>query len=66
MTTNNPSHVPIQHLQYNFVQDPQVCITHIYDVPLLSYTSMQTFSRDHELWSNENLPGIDHLALTPL
>jgi hypothetical protein len=60
MTTNNPSYVPIQHPQHNFVQNAQVCITYIYDVPLLSYISMQTLGgRDHELWSNGHLPGID-------
>jgi hypothetical protein len=59
MTTNNPSYIPIQHPQHNFVQNAQVCITYIYDVPLLSYISMQTLGgRDHEFWSNEHLPGI--------
>lgn len=62
MTTNNPSYVPvpIQHPQHNFVQNAQVCFTYICDVPLLSYISMQTLGgRDHDLWSNEHLPGID-------
>ena len=59
MTTNNSSFVPIQYPQHNVVH-PQVCITYIYDdVPLLSCISMQTLGvRDHELWSNEHLPGI--------
>ena len=63
MTTNNPSYVPIQHRdpQHNSVQNAQVCITYyICDVLLLSYISMQTLGgRDHELQSNEHLPGID-------
>jgi hypothetical protein len=63
MTTNSPSHVPTPHLQHTFVQNAQVCITYICDVPLLSHISMlsaQTLDgRDHELWSNERLPGID-------
>ncbi|KAN0123853.1 hypothetical protein V8E52_002343 [Russula decolorans] len=42
MTTNNPSYVPIQHPQHNFVQNAQTL-----------------GGRDHELWSNGHLPGID-------
>ena len=58
--TNNPSYVPIQHPQHNFVQNAQVLITYICDVPLLSYISMQTLGgRDHELRLREHLPGID-------
>jgi hypothetical protein len=60
--TNNPSYVPIrvQHPQHNFVQNAQVCITYICDVPLLSHISLQTLGdRDRDLWSNEHLPGID-------
>jgi hypothetical protein len=58
MTTNNLSYVPIQHPQHNLVQNAQVCIIYICDIPLLSYISMQTLGgRDHELWSNEH-PGI--------
>src|SRR5882757_1125739 len=60
MTTSNSSYVPTRHPQHHFVQNAQVCITYICDVPLLSYISMQTLGgRDHELWSNEHLPGID-------
>jgi hypothetical protein len=63
--TNNPSYVPIQHPQHNFVQNPQVCITYICDVLLLSHKSMQTLGgRDHELWSNEH-PGIDSAGPYP-
>ena len=66
MTTNNPSYAPIQHPQHNFVQNAQVCITYICDVPLLSYISTQTLGdRDHELWSNEHLPGIDSAGPYP-
>jgi hypothetical protein len=66
MTTNNPSYVPIQHPQHNFVQNAQVCITYICDVPLLSYISIQTLSgRDHEHWSREHLPGIDSAGPYP-
>jgi hypothetical protein len=66
MTSNNPSYVPIQHPQHNFVQNTQVCITYICDVPPLSYISMQTLGgRDHELWSNEHLPGIDSAGPCP-
>jgi hypothetical protein len=66
MTTNNPSYVPTQHPQHNFVQNAQVCITYIYDVPLLSYISMQTLGgRDHELWPNEHQLGIDSVGLYP-
>ena len=61
--TNNSSFVPtIQHPQHTFVQNAQVCIAYMCDVPLLSYISMQISEgrdRDHELWSNEHLPGID-------
>jgi hypothetical protein len=57
MTTNNPSYLPIQHPQHNFVQNTQVCITYICDVPLLSHISMQTLGGRDELWSNEHLPG---------
>ena len=64
--TNNPSYVPIRHTQHNYVQNAQVWITHICDVPLLSYISMQTLgSRDHELWPNEHLPGIDSAGPYP-
>jgi hypothetical protein len=74
MTTNNPSYVPIQYPQHNFVQDAQVCITYICDVPLLSaqlyyvtYISMQTLGgRNHELWPNEHLPGIDSAGSYPI
>jgi hypothetical protein len=62
MTTSNPgpSYVPSQHPQHNFVQNAQVCITYVSDVPLLSYISTQNLGgRDHELWSNEHLPGVD-------
>lgn len=62
MTTNNPSYVPvlIQHPQHNFVQNAQVCFTYISNVPLLSHISMQILGgRDHDLWSNGHLPGID-------
>jgi hypothetical protein len=66
MTTNNPSYVPIQHPQHNSVQNDQVCITYICDVPLLNNISMQTLGgRDHELWSNEYLPGIDSAGPYP-
>jgi len=66
MTTNNPPYVPIQHQQHNFVQNAQVCITHICDVPLFSYIPTQTLGgRDHELWSNEHLPGIDRNSAGP-
>jgi hypothetical protein len=66
MTTNNPSYVPIQHPLHSSVQSPQVCITRICDVPLLSHISMQTLGgRDHELWSNEYLPGIDSAGPYP-
>jgi hypothetical protein len=48
------------------VQNTQVCITYICDVPLLSYISMQTLGgRDHELWSNEHLSGIDSVGPYP-
>ena len=60
--TNNPSYVPIrvQHPQHIFVQNAQVCITYVCDVPLLSHISLQTLGdRDCDLWSNEHLPGID-------
>jgi hypothetical protein len=68
MTTNNSSYgVPIQHPQHsNFVQNAQVCITYICDVPLLSYISMQTLGGyDHELWPNEQLSGIDSASPYP-
>jgi hypothetical protein len=66
MTTNNPSYVPIQHPQHNFVQNAQVCITYTCGVPLLSYISMQTLGgREHELWPNEHLPGIDSAGTYP-
>jgi len=66
MTTNNPSYVPIQHSQHNFVQNAQVCITYVCNVLLLSYLSMQTLGgRDHELWSNEDLPGINSAGPYP-
>jgi hypothetical protein len=66
MTTNNLSYVPIQHQQHNFAQNAQVCIAYICDVPLLSHISTQTLGgRDHELWSNEHLPGIDSAGLYP-
>jgi hypothetical protein len=59
MTTNNPFYVPIQHPQHNFMQNAQVCNTHICDVPILSYVTMQTLGgREHEFWLNEHLPGI--------
>ena len=67
MTTSNPPYVPTQHPQHNFVQNAQVCITYICDVPLLSYISTQTLGdRDHELWSNEHLPGIDSAGPYPV
>ena len=60
MTTNNPSYVPIQHPQHNLVQNAPVCTTYICDVSLLISISIQTLGgRDHELQSNEHLPGID-------
>jgi hypothetical protein len=66
MTTNNPPYVPIQHPQHNFVQNAQVCITYICDVPLLSYIPMQTLGgRDHELWPTEHQPGIDSAGPHP-
>jgi hypothetical protein len=66
MTTNNTSYVPIQHTQHNFVQNAQVCVTYLCDVPLLSYISIQTLGgRDHEVWSNEHLPGIDSAGPYP-
>jgi hypothetical protein len=68
MTTNNPPYVPtiIQHPQHNFVQNPQVCITYVCDVPLLSYISIQTLGgRDHELSSNE-YPSIDSASAYPV
>ena len=66
MTTNHSSYVPIQYPQHNFVQNAQVCTTSICDVPPLSYILMQTSSgRDHELWSNEHLPGIDSAGPHP-
>ena len=64
--TNNPSYVPIQHPQHNFMQNAQVCIIHICNVLLISYISMQTVgSHDHEVWSNEHLPGIDSAGPYP-
>ena len=66
MTANNMSYVPIQHPQHNMVQSVQVCITYICDVPLLSHMSVQTLGgRDHELWSNEHLSGIDFASPYP-
>ena len=66
MMTNNPSYAPIQHPQHNLVQNAQVCITYICDVPLLSYISMQILgSHDHELQSNEHLLGIDSAGPYP-
>ena len=63
MTTNNPTYVPnTQHPQHCFqvVQNAQVCITYVCDVPPLSYISIQTSgSRDYEQLPNEHLPGID-------
>ena len=67
MTTNNPLYVPIQHPQHNLVQNTQVRITYISDVPRLSYILYQQTlgGRDHELWSNEHLPGIDSAGPYP-
>jgi hypothetical protein len=66
MTTNDPPYVPIQHPQHNFVQNAQVCISYLCDIPLLSYISTQTLGgRDHELWPNEHLPGVDSAGPYP-
>jgi hypothetical protein len=66
MTTSNPSYIPIQYPQHNFVQNAQVCITYISDVPLLSHISIQTLGgRDHEVCSIEHLPGIDSAGSYP-
>jgi hypothetical protein len=74
MSTNTPPYVPIQHPQHNFVQNAQVCITYICDVPLLSYISIQTSgSHDHEVWPNEHLlgdsagpyPPVNHAGVLP-
>ena len=67
MTTNNLSYIPI-HPQHNFMRNAQVCVTYyICDAPLISYTSMQTLGgRDHELWSNGHLSGIDSAGTYPV
>ena len=67
MTANNASYLPIQHPQHNMVQNVQVCTPYTTcDIPLLSHMSMQTLgSRDHELWSNEHLSGIDSASPYP-
>ena len=66
MTTNNPSYLPIQYPQHNFVQNAQVCTAYILcDVPLLSHVSMQTLGGYDELRSNEHLPSIDSAGPYP-